>query len=247
MSMDIYKKYELIRKRLELDYEEYTPDFETIVKNIDKYISDENVSELEKAFYLLLNQFPSDSKNYIVIPNEKILVENVYDISPPPYYEYELDFAIYGGVVDNPVKISIECDGIRSHRKKYNEKDRRKNINMQSAGWIVIRIGSHEIHEEINRFSEEDFYISELMQNIENVIKNHLNLIDYNKYSFNGVKTKLTGYKWCTVKCLSCSNTFDAIINHKKNVCPYCNKKFVRDRKNDPNAIGEFEGLIYYD
>ncbi|TDE10716.1 hypothetical protein [Dyadobacter psychrotolerans] len=46
-----------------------------------------------------------------------VLIEDIYDLSCSGI-EYEIGFMLYGRSIDNPVKVVIESDGIRSHRRK---------------------------------------------------------------------------------------------------------------------------------
>src|SRR3954471_12718969 len=78
---------------------------------IQEFIDSEH-TDLEKAFFLILHQYAGDHTDYIVVPGEKVLISNIDDYKAPGI-EYEIDFALYGGSIDNPVKVAIECDGLR--------------------------------------------------------------------------------------------------------------------------------------
>ena len=99
----------------EFDFNSY------LLKDLDDYIYSNDVSDLEKAFFLILNQFPGDHRDYLVRPNEMILVPDIYDFRVPGI-EYEIDFAIYGGSIKDPVKIAVECDGLDLMAKSKKEK-----------------------------------------------------------------------------------------------------------------------------
>ncbi|MEP7319551.1 MAG: DUF559 domain-containing protein, partial [Panacibacter sp.] len=174
-TQHLQKLIQDLRQRIEDDHNQFNEEFgmEWTFKYIDEFISSETRSDLEKAFFLILYQFPGDNKNYIVRPGEMVLIPDIYDMSCPGI-EYEIDFALYGGSIDNPVKVAIECDGIRSHREKHNNKDRRKNVNLQAAGWIVMRFGSKEIHEELQKFTDDNLHTSDFLYSIENTIKQKL-------------------------------------------------------------------------
>jgi hypothetical protein len=136
------------RERIEAIEVEFGPTVRDYrLKAIDDYLT-ANHSDLEKAFFLMLNEFWNEASNYFVIPSEKVCVTNVYDTSGP-LCEYEIDFAVYSGTRDRPVKVAVECDGIRSHRQRHSNRDRRKDVNLQAAGWIVLRFGSAEIQDHI--------------------------------------------------------------------------------------------------
>lgn len=218
---------------------------ELIYSNIDNFINSTKYSELEKAFYLLLNQYPGDHKHYLVIPREMVLVPDIYEMKKPGY-EYEIDFAIYAGSIDNPVKVAIECDGIRSHRQKHNNKDRRKDINLQAAGWLVFRFGSKEINEEIEKLITDDTYISSFLLSIENVISQKLRLIEPDSFSNADIRSKLTGYKWGKVTCPDCKESQLGKLNHKTIYCKHCNTKFKRQIHSEEQSEYEHDGIIFF-
>lgn len=235
-----------IRKRIEDDVLEDQPyTVKGTIKHIDNFLKSSEYSDLEKAFYLFLNQFPSDHQPYIVHPKENILVENVYDYSEP-YYEYEIDFALYAGTIKNYVKIGIECDGLRSHSQRYSDRDRRKDINLQAAGWITMRFNSKEIHKELEQFEKEDLYISEIITNIQNIIDRKLDLITWNNFVRTNIRNELTGYKWGFVECTHCGFSQLDILNHKKITCRECKRKYVRKIGKDENIQYEHNGLIIF-
>lgn len=214
--------------------------------HIDEFINSPHKSELEKAFYLLLNQYPNSNKKYIVIPNERVLIPDIYDLSRPGF-EYEIDFAIYGGSINNPVKVAIECDGIRSHSQKHSNKDRRKDVNLQVAGWLVMRFGSKEIHEELERIYNDKGTIFSFLDSIENTITEKLKLIDEASYSTLEFKSKLTGYKWGMVTCEQCGHVQSDILNHKNIICLKCNTKFKRKITSDEGKSYDYNGILHYE
>ena len=236
-----------LRQKIEEDFHEVQQLFERVghFRSLDEFIASPIYTDLEKAFYLILNQFPYDKKNYIVIPREMVLIPDVYDMSGPGI-EYEIDFALYGGSIDNPVKVAIECDGLRSHRQKHNNKDRRKDINLQAHGWIVMRFGSKEIHDELQNFLKDKSYVCRFLYSIESVIEERLRLIITHRNNFEEYRSKLTGYKWGNVKCIHCDNTQIGRLNHKKQTCFKCGQKFIRTIDPTEGIKYEYNGLIYY-
>ncbi|HUJ17136.1 MAG TPA: hypothetical protein VL197_04010 [Nitrospirota bacterium] len=246
MALDFQSRYQKLRKKLEDDHYELQPSFDDLFKWVDDFMASEDASDLEKEFYLLLNQFPGDHQPYFVVPHERVLIENKFDYSPPPFLEYEIDFAVYGGTRHNPVKIALECDGLRSHRNRHSLKDRRKDVNLQLSGWLVIRHPGHEIHAEIEKWEKEETFISELAMSLDYVIKNALNLISHETYVINEVRSKLTGYSWGLVECSHCGFTQHDILNHKTILCRKCKKKYLRDRSKDTAGTSEYEGLILF-
>lgn len=201
------------------------------------------MSDLEKAFFLMLNQFPGDHKDYIVCPNEMILIPDIYDLRVPGI-EYEIDFAIYGGSIKDPVKIAIECDGIRSHGQSKKRKDRRKDVNLQAAGWIVMRFSSREIHDELQKYLENENYISDFLLSIENVIDEKLQLVIGNNYV--RYRSELTGYKWDLVSCTNCKESRYGIMNKRKHTCPSCGEKFLREINPNENVKYEYNGMLFF-
>jgi len=158
--MDLKVFIKNLRRRIEDGRDEFTDEYLRNIqfKYLDDFIDDSTYSDLEKAFFLILNQFPGDHKEYFVKPREMVLIPDVYNLSCPGI-EYEIDFAIYGGSIENPVKVAVECDGLRSHRQRHNNKDRRKEVNLQANGWIVMRFGSKEIHNELIKFENNENHI----------------------------------------------------------------------------------------
>jgi len=237
--MDIDELIKKLRQRIENDHYEFEESlpFEQLYKFIDDYIDDTTKSALERAFFLILHQFPSDNKDYIVIPNERVLLQDIYDMSSPGI-EYEIDFALYGGSIDNPVKVAIECDGLRSHGQRHAKRDRRKEVNLQATGWIVMRFRSKEIQEELKKFDQEEHYVSDL--------KEKLKIITHHTYVRPEYRSKLTGYKWDRVTCTSCGHTQYDTLNHKKLTCRKCGIKFLRDIKPDERIEYDHDGLLYF-
>ncbi len=235
------------RQRIENDHIQFHKEYgqQQTFRYIDDFIKSENRSNLEKVFFLILHQYPGDNKSYIVRPSEMVLIPDIYDMSYPGI-EYEIDFALYGGSVDNPVKVAIECDGIRSHGEKHNNKDRRKNVNLQAAGWIVIRFGSREIHSELKKFSEDNLYISDFISSIENTIRQKLRLIDHHTYINPEYRSKLTGYKWDFVTCINCRESQLDILNHKTIKCRHCKTKFKRVIHPNEKIKYDSNGILYF-
>lgn len=244
--MDIEKLITQLRENLHISHVQQSKDlFNAISESIDKFIEDKSKSPLERAFFLILHQFPTDSKDYIVYANEQVLIPNIYD-ELIPAIEYEIDFALYGGNIDNPVKVAIECDGIRSHRHEKTKKDRRKEVNLQADGWIVMRFNSKEIHEELQKFESDANYVCDFLRSIEKVIKEQLRIITYENYIDVEFRSKLTGYKWGRVTCKECGFTQYDTLNHKKILCRKCKKKYVRDIKPDEKILTEKNGILFF-
>jgi hypothetical protein len=236
-----------LRRRISEDYDEFNLGWgdEWTFKPIDEFLAREDKSDLEKAFFLILNQFPGDAKNYIVIPSEKVLIPDVYDMSCPGI-AYEIDFALYGGSLDNPVKVAIECDGLRSHGQKYANRDRRKDVNLQAAGWIVMRFGSREIHEELDKFQHKDSYTCHFLLSIENLIEQKSRIIDGRSYAQAEFRSKLTGFRWGDIKCQECSNKQYGIMNYINMNCRGCGKKTKRLIEPIEAVKYVMNGLIFY-
>ncbi|WP_155673321.1 hypothetical protein [Leptospira borgpetersenii] len=172
-------------------------------KELDDFLKLSKASELEKALYLLLNLYPEyGGRSYFIKPHEKVLIPNICDYKEIAI-NYEIDFAVYGGTVTSPTKIAIECDGLRSHGNRRIRRDRRKEVNLQAEGWLLIRIGSHEIHAELQKMIEEKKFISEIAKSIELIIERKLNLLDGSNYT--RYREELTGYKWGVVECPFCN------------------------------------------
>lgn len=246
--MDLTKLIKNLRQRIEDDHYSFQDEYATdnLFKFLDDFISDNQPSDLEKAFFLFLNQFPSNHKQYFVRPREMVLIPDIYDMGSPGI-EYEIDFAIYGGSLYSPIKVAIECDGLRSHRQKHNNKDRRKNVNLQANGWIVMRFGSKEIHEELFKFENDQTHICDFLYYIENVIQQKTKLINWHSYVQTEFRSKLTGYKWGTVTCKHCEKSQMGELNHKKHTCRHCGEKFIRDIHPSEKIAYDFNGLFYFD
>lgn len=237
----------ILRERIEADYDEFNDEFgrKQIFERIDSFISNDQLSELERAFYLLLNQYPGDHKNYIVRPGERVLIPDIYDMSGPGI-QYEIDFALYGGSIYNPVKVAIECDGIRSHGHKHAKRDRRKEVNLQAAGWIVIRFRSQEIHQELEKFENDENYVSDFLQSIENTINQKLQIIDHQSFTKTDFRSILTGYKWDFIRCTKCGQKQMDRLNFKIIHCRHCNKYFEREIGPNEEIEYDMNGLLYF-
>ena len=215
---------EKARERIEATEEEFGPTVRHYqLRSIDEYLEAEH-SDLEKAFFLMLHQFWNEVSNYFVVPSEKVCVNDVYD-TPGVLREYEIDFAIYSGTRDRPVKIAVECDGIRSHRQRYRNRDRRKDVNLQAAGWIVLRFGSVEIHDYIQKLAENQYHVTPIYTIIDNVIASVSQAITPHSYVKDEVRSQLTGYQWAPVKCPQCGVVQRDVLG-KKTVCRHCQTAF---------------------
>lgn len=244
--MELKSLIKAIRAKIEREYDEIQELIEQagVFREVDNFLTSPDYSDLEKAFYLLLNQHLRGHKDYIVIPREMVLVPDVYDMSAPGI-EYEIDFALYGGSIHDPVKVAIECDGLRSHGEKHKNKDRRKDINLQSAGWIVMRFGSKEIHNELHEYASNENYSSNFLFSIENVIDQKLKLITSNSF-FRNYHGLLTGYKFGDVMCPTCGFVQNDRLNHKRITCRKCKCKFLREIGNDEKMWYEYNGIIFF-
>jgi hypothetical protein len=216
------------------------------MKELDDFLQHPAKSNLEKAFFLVLNQFPGEHTDYLIRPSEMVLVQDIYDMSVPGI-EYEIDFAIYGGSIKDPVKVAIEVDGQRSHGQRHVRKDRRKDANLQAAGWLVMRFTSKEIHEEIIRFSENENHISDFMTSIDNVIREKLQLVTGKNYGKPEVRSLLTGYTWGDVICPQCDWRQYGILNRKNHTCRKCGNKYARQLKANEQVKYEHQGLWFFE
>ncbi|OLY65324.1 hypothetical protein BWD12_20200 [Leptospira santarosai serovar Bananal] len=211
---------------------------------LDTFLKSPKASDLEKALFLLLNLYPEyGGRSYFIIPHEKVLIPNICDHKEIAI-NYEIDFAVYGGTVTSPTKIAIECDGIRSHGNRRIKRDRRKEVNLQAEGWLLIRIGSHEIHAELQRMIEENKFISEIAESIELIIERKLNLLEGDKYE--RYKKELTGYKWGVAECPYCNKRQQVKLNFIKQKCYECGSEYERDRSEDDESSHEWKGIVYF-
>ena len=192
---------------------------------IDEVIADHGKSELEKAVYIMLLQSPNHAFDFVVVPGERVFVPDLYSMSAPRV-EYELDFALYGGSMRAPLKVAVECDGIRSHGQRHKKRDRRKDVNLQANGWIVVRYSSKEIHEELAKFENPEHRYCELLLGLENLIHERLDII--NQGRFSRFHKELAGWKWGDVHCTSCGHRQLGILNKRKHTCKGCGVKYDR-------------------
>jgi very-short-patch-repair endonuclease len=217
-----------------------------LIGELDEFLSAPAKSDIEKAFFLILNQFPGSHNDYLIRPGEMVLVTDIYDMSVPGI-EYEIDFAIYGGSVKDPVKVAIEVDGIRSHGHKQTRKDRRKDANLQAAGWLVMRFTSKEVHQEIIKFHNKEIFMSDFLTSIDNVIQERLQLVTGNNYVKYEVRSGLTGYKWGDVRCIHCGLKQYGNLSRKNHTCMHCKNKFVRDLEPHERIKYEHNGLYFFE
>lgn len=191
------------KKGIEEDFSDfYTPEnkylyeVSEVLKTLD--------SDLEKIFFLIFKKESLYSEGFLIFPRQKVCVRNVSNFGAGQFFiEYEVDFAILAGSSERPLKIAIECDGLRSHREKYNAKDRYKSVNLQAAGWIVQRIGSREIHEEASKSLSAKGHISDLVFNIEFLIDNLSNSVVRTPNDLE-IRRKIFGYTEPVVICAKC-------------------------------------------
>lgn len=178
---------------------------DAVFYGIREHLDDAAISPLEKAVYLLLNQFPTGERDYFVIPREHVRVRDVYGFDPPYHKDYEIDLAVYSGSADHPVKIAVECDGIRSHKERHSDRDRHKDVNLQAAGWTVVRFGSREIHRALRALLNGDGYAGGVVGVIENVVFAQSDALTHTTYL--RFRSRLTGYTFGNVACRSCGET----------------------------------------
>jgi hypothetical protein len=192
------------RERIRRSHVEVSEIFDAdfVFRHVDTFLSDDQVSALEKAMYLLLNQYAGDHHDYFVIPRERVRVPEVYELRPPGYNDYEIDFAVYSGSENRIIKIAVECDGIRSHRERHSDRDRHKDVNLQAAGWTVLRFGSREIHRELKALQETDHHINKFVTIIDNIVAAQSDTLTQGRYhQFAG---RLTGYTYGPLTCAAC-------------------------------------------
>ncbi len=203
------------------------------LRSIDRFLASSKKSHLEKAFYLLLSQFYTERRPYFFVTGERVRVPNIYDYSGPNG-EYELDFAIYSGTKKEPVKIALECDGILSHRRRHNPRDRRKDVNLQAAGWIVLRFGADEIQTELRSLAEKENHVSSIVEIVDNIVESVGGLLTANTYADNAMRTRLTGLPWGSVTCPSCGEWQNDIVGRMVK-CRHCGMgyKSSADSKED--------------
>jgi len=143
------KLFTAVRELARQEYKFLQFPFEDAFRAVDEFIASA-VSECQKAMYLLLNLSPRVEPDYIIVPAENVLIRNVYNGSDPEY-EYGIDIAVYGGHQDHPVKLAILCDELPFNVRDRAIEPRRRDVNLQAAGWLVPRFQSFEIIEELKR------------------------------------------------------------------------------------------------
>lgn len=76
MSWSIQERYKYIRKQFEEQFSQEAEYFDFAIKHIDDFIESADATELEKKFYLLLHQFPGETKPYVIMPHEQVFIKN---------------------------------------------------------------------------------------------------------------------------------------------------------------------------
>ncbi|WP_069657763.1 DUF559 domain-containing protein [Arcticibacter eurypsychrophilus] len=245
--MDLKPYIQSLRDQIEYDLKHDDSGIQDhLLTHLDDFLLMPSKSDIEKAFFLILNQFPGDHNDYIIRPSEMVLVPDIYDMSVPGI-EYEIDFALYGGSVKDPVKVAIEVDGIRSHGHKHTRKDRRKDANLQAANWLVMRFTSKEVHEEIVKFHNNEIFTSDFLTSIDNVIQERLQLVTGNNYIKYDVRSVLTGYKWGDVRCIHCGLNQYGNLSRKNHTCQHCKNRFVRQLEQHERVKYEHNGLYFFE
>jgi hypothetical protein len=221
------KLIEQVRRQIYLSHLEFRPNFEDLFRHVDGIIGDGTVSPLEKAMYLLLNQYVGDQQDYFVMPRERVRVPEVYELVPPGYKDYEIDFAVYSGSAQRLVKIAVACDGVRSHRERHADRDRHKDVNLQAAGWTVLRFGSREIHEELKKVAEDDTHTNRFVNIIENVVAGQTDALT--RKTYHRFRDRLTGYTFGDYRCPKCDHRqWDQL--ELPTICRKCGEKLPAQR-----------------
>jgi hypothetical protein len=243
--MDLKESIAKLRRRIlsnEIESREEWP-IEAEQGFLDEFIDDPGHSDLEKAVFLMLHQSPSSAFDYVVVPNERIFIPDIYSMTAPRI-EYEIDFAIYGGSANEPLKVAVECDGLRSHGQRHAKRDRRKDINLQANGWMVVRYTSREIHEELAKFNDPDHIYCDLLGGLENVLSERLNVISRNRFS--RFHAQLAGWTWGVVVCTNCGNSFHGRLNRRKHQCKKCGVSFLRVVGDSEDVWFEGNGYVFF-
>lgn len=88
---------------------------------------------------------PLEDEMYQALKKKKIMAERQFfiEVGEEKYY---LDF----GIFCRQGNIDVECDGIQYHTKPASlDKDRRRNNQLSSIGWHILRFSSQEIWEDM--------------------------------------------------------------------------------------------------
>ncbi len=99
----------------------------------------------------LYHTSPIEEKLYKVLKEDEIPVERQLFIRESKK-RYCLDFGIHC----NKGKINVECDGKAYHSTEYDrEKDRKRNNELASSGWLVLRFTGSEINKDPKMCAEK--------------------------------------------------------------------------------------------
>ena len=99
-------------------------------------------------------------------------------------------------------------------------------MNLQAAGWPVLRIGSQEIQKEIEGFENDELFISEIATNIENIVDRTMDLITQRSYVQDEIRALLTGFTWGNTTCPHCGLWQKDRLNKSKFQCRHCGKDY---------------------
>lgn len=107
---------------------------------------------------------PIEEKLYKIIKKEKIPVERQFFVREGDK-RYCLDF----GIFCKEGKINVECDGETYHSSKDDQvRDRMRNNELASHGWLVLRFTGKEINEDAKGCVKQ---IKKTIKNLEGILK----------------------------------------------------------------------------
>ena len=129
---------------------ETCPAIERRAETLSKLYKGKKNPEHSKRMKIYYKEHPEKHPNYICAQNghitkiEKIIKEelekrNINYVYQYPVNGFFLDFAI----IENDLKIDVECDGEYYHRNK--EKDYTRDCKMENIGWEIIRLKEKDI------------------------------------------------------------------------------------------------------
>lgn len=207
-------------KRLERDQRELGPVVDKeLLRGIEGFLQSTDVSDSAKGCYLLLNQFPLEQQGYVVVPNERVRVRDTYRREGPSA-DYELDFAVYAGTRTRPVKIAVEVTPIDYRHSVRLDTERRKDIDLQASGWIVLRLSESEILDELAKVANNE-PSWKLFLVIENIILNVGDQLTPQTVYWPDIRAGLTGYRRSRQTCSACE-TQQEVIDDLPAVCKTC-------------------------
>lgn len=192
MKNETEKLFTAVRELARRDYNSWQFPFEDAFRAVDEFLASA-ASECQKAMYLLLNLTPQVKNDYVIVPAENVLVRNVYDGSQSEY-EYAIDVAVYGGHQDHPVKLAILCDELPFNVRNRVLELRRRDVNLQAAGWLVLRFQSFEIIDELRSITERGVLGSKLEEVVDWIMGRQMKLINPDFWSNPELYKRLTGW-----------------------------------------------------